>query len=201
MPASAISSFARLLRRFRRNTDGATVVEFAIVAPTFIALLFAILETALIFFASQVLETVTQDSARMIKTGRAQTDQLDPSQVQALQTCNVPSDGSSALNQAQFKCLVCANIPGLFDCNNLSVDVQSYPTFSSINLNSQIDAQGHFIDNMQYNTGGPGSIVVVRVFYPWQMVVTGLGYNISNMADYKRLLVATAAFQTEPYLK
>ena len=33
-------------------------------APVFIALLFAILETALMFFASQVLETVTQDSAR-----------------------------------------------------------------------------------------------------------------------------------------
>src|SRR5689334_11790217 len=160
MPASAISSFARLLRRFRRNTDGATVVEFAIVAPTFIALLFAILETALIFFASQVLETVTQDSARMIMTGRAQTDQLDASQVQALQTCNVPSDGSSPLTQTQFKCLVCTKIPGLFDCNGVSVDVQSYPTFSSINLNSQIDPQGQFINNMQYNTGGPGSIVV-----------------------------------------
>lgn len=33
---------------------------------------FAILEVALMFFASQVLETVTQDAARMIMTGQAQ---------------------------------------------------------------------------------------------------------------------------------
>jgi len=29
--------------------------------------------------------------------------------------------------------------------------------------------------------------------------VTGLGYNISNLSGNQRLLVATAAFQNEPY--
>ena len=47
--------------------------------------------------------------------------------------------------------------------------------------------------------GGSSSIVIVRVFYPWQLFVTGLGYNISNMAGSKRLLTATAVFQNEPY--
>ena len=69
---SHIRSFSGLLRRFRRNGDGSAVVEFALVAPMFLALLFAIIETALMFFASQVLETVTQDSARVIMTGQAQ---------------------------------------------------------------------------------------------------------------------------------
>ena len=50
-------------RRFRRNRRGSAAVEFALVAPVFFALLFAIIETALMFFASQVLETVTQESA------------------------------------------------------------------------------------------------------------------------------------------
>jgi hypothetical protein len=39
----------------------------------------------------------------------------------------------------------------------------------------------------------------VRLFYPWQLFVTGLGYNISNMTGNQRLLVATAAFRNEPY--
>jgi hypothetical protein len=39
----------------------------------------------------------------------------------------------------------------------------------------------------------------VRVFYPWPQIVTGLGYNITNMAGSKRLLVAAAAFKNEPY--
>jgi hypothetical protein len=78
------------------------------------------------------------------------------------------------------------------------VDVQSYNSFSAITINSQING-GAFVNNMQYNPGGPGDIVVVRVFYQWPLFVTGLGYNIANLAGSKRLLVATATFQNEPY--
>ena len=65
---------------------------------------------------------------------------------------------------------------------NLYVDVESYPSFSSVTINSQIDGSKNFINNMQYNPGGPGDIVVVRLFYPWPLFVTGLGYNISNLS-------------------
>lgn len=178
-PAASFTSFRRLLRRFRRNRNGASALEFAIVAPIFLALLFAIIETALMFFASQVLETVTQDAAREILTGQAQ---------------------KSNMSQAQFATYVCGQVPALFNCNNLSIDVESYNSFSAISFPNQIDAHGNFISsNLGYNPGGPGCIVLVRVFYPWQLFVTGLGYNISNMSNNQRLLMATAAFQNEPY--
>jgi Flp pilus assembly protein TadG len=45
---------------------GTAAVEFALVAPIFFAVLFAIIELALVFFASQMLETVTQDTSRLI---------------------------------------------------------------------------------------------------------------------------------------
>ncbi len=178
-PAAPTNSCRKVLRRFGRSRRGSAAVEFALVAPVFFALLFAILETALMFFASQVLETITQDSARMIVTGQAQ---------------------SSSFTQTQFKTYVCGRIPALFNCNSLYVDVESYSSFSSITLNSQIDVNGNFVNNnMQYSPGGAGDIVVVRLFYPWQLFVTGLGYNISNLSGNQRLLVATAAFQNEPY--
>ena len=167
-----------VLRRFGRNRRGSAVVEFALVAPVFFALLFAIIETALMFFASQVLETITQNSARMIFTAQAQTQ---------------------GFTATQFKTYVCGQIPALFNCSSIYVDVESYTSFSSITLNTQIDSNGNFINNnMQYSPGGPGSIVVVRVFYPWQLFVTGLGFNMSNLTGNQRLLVATAAFQNEP---
>src|SRR6516165_3091353 len=74
MPSPAPKRFTlrSALRRFRGNRRGSAVVEFALVAPMFFALLFAIIETALMFFASQVLETITQNSARVILTGQAQ---------------------------------------------------------------------------------------------------------------------------------
>jgi len=178
-PASSSASFASLLRRFARDRDGASALEFAIVAPFFFGLLFAILETALMFFASQTLETMTQESARMILTGQAQ------------------NDGYKA---ADFKTYVCNQIPAMFSCSNIYVDVQSYSTFSAITFNNQINPDGSFNStNLNYNPGNPGDIVVVRVFYPWQLFVTGLGYNIANMANSQRLLVATATFVNEPY--
>ncbi len=59
--------------------------------------------------------------------------------------------------------------------------MQSYPAFTSVTINSQIDASNNFVNNMQYNPGGPGDIVVVRLFYQWPLFVTGLGYNIANL--------------------
>jgi Flp pilus assembly protein TadG len=180
MPSSTVpkATLRSLLRRFRRNRRGSAAVEFALVAPMFFALLFAIIETALVFFASQVLETVTQNSARMIMTGQAQT---------------------AAYTQAQFATYVCGQVPALFNCANIYIDVESYPAFSSVTINSQIDGANNFINNLQYIPGGPGDIVVVRLFYQWPLFVTGLGYNISNLSGSKRLLSATAAFKNEPY--
>ena len=177
--SSPVASAGNILRRFRRNHRGSAAVEFALVAPLFFGLLFAIIELALIFFASQVLETVTQDSARVIMTGQAQ---------------------SSAYTQAQFKNLVCSKVVALFDCTNgVSIDVQSYSAFGSVNIADPIDAGKNFVAPNNYLPGGPGDIVVVRVFYQWPLLVTGLGFNPANLSGSKRLLTATAAFQNEPY--
>ncbi len=177
----AVASIRKALRRFRRNRRGSAAVEFALVAPVFFALLFAIIETAIVFFAGQVLETVTQDSARQIMTGQAQ----------------------SALYKTadDFKSgVVCPRISVLFDCKNgISVDVQSYTQFSSVSIVNPIDSSGNCAPPTNYNPGGSSNIVVVRLFYQWPLFVTGLGYNISNLSGSKRLLSATAAFRNEPY--
>jgi Flp pilus assembly protein TadG len=170
---------ASMLRRFRRNRRGSAAVEFALVAPIFFGLLFAILELAMVFFASQVLETVTQDSARVIMTGQAQ---------------------NASFTQAQFKNLVCSNVVAMFDCvNGISIDVQSYSAFASINIADPIDASKNFVPPNNYLPGGPGDVVVVRLFYQWPVFVTGFGFNLANVGTNRRLLTATAAFQNEPY--
>ena len=181
-PAAAPGSFRTALHRFRRNRRGSAAVEFALVAPVFFALLFAIIETAIVFFAGQVLETITQDSARKIMTGQAQT---------------------AKYSQAQFKdnvvCPADALAKVLFNCTGLYVDVQSYSSFSGVKIKDPI-AGGNFLPAMNYSPGVAGDIVVVRMFYQWPLFVTGLGYNISNLAGSKRLLSATAAFRNEPFL-
>jgi Flp pilus assembly protein TadG len=169
--------FRTLLRRFRRSRRASAAVEFAIVAPIFFALLFAIIETALMFFASQVLETITQDSSRTIFTGQAQ---------------------NASTTQVQFKNQVCSQVVALFDCSNIWIDVQNYPSFSTVTINSPVDAGGNFV-SPQFSPGGPADVVVVRLGYKWPIFVTSLGYNIANLPGSKRLLTASAAFRNEPF--
>jgi Flp pilus assembly protein TadG len=178
-----------VMRRLLHRQDGAAAVEFALVAAPFLALMFAIMETALVFFASQSLETVATDSARLIMTGQAQTQGFD---------------------QEKFKQAVCAKVAGLFDCmNGLYVDVQTYQSFATLSdgatnnlqdIKALFDSDGKpSSDKFNYQTGGPGDIVVVRLIYLWPVYVPLLGLNLSDMAGGKRLMMSTVAFRNEPY--
>jgi len=169
----------RTVRRFSRGQDGAAAVEFALVAAPFLALMFAIMETALVFFAGQTLETAVADSARLIMTGQAQTQ---------------------SFTAAQFKSAVCGKVGGLFDCAaGLQIDVQTYSTFGSVDNSPPLDANGNLKTNFGYNPGGPGQIVVVRLMYQWPVYASLLGFNLGDMAGNKRLIMATASFRNEPY--
>jgi hypothetical protein len=103
---------------------------------------------------------------------------------------------SQSLTQAQFKTKVCERIYGLFDCTNgLYVDVQTFTSFGSVTMTlPAVDADGKFVT--QYQTGGPGDIVLVRLFYQWPVYASLLD-RLSN--NGKRLLVSSAAFRNEPY--
>jgi len=169
----------KTVRRFVRGKDGIAAVEFGIVAAPFLALMFAIMETAIVFFASQTLETAVADSARLIMTGQAQ---------------------QGSFTQAQFKTAVCSKILGLFDCaNGIQIDVKTYSSFSTVSTAKPVDANGNLLTNFGYTPGNPGDIVVVRLMYQWPIYVSLLGFNLADMAGGKRLIIATAAFRNEPY--
>ena len=88
----------------------------------------------------------------------------------------------------------------MFDCTSgISVDVQSYSSFASVNIANPIDGAKNFTNPNNYSPGGPGDIVVVRLFYQWPVYVSLLGFNLQNISGGKRLLAATAAFRNEPY--
>src|SRR5512139_2995096 len=101
--------FRRLINRFRRNREGTTAVEFGLIAIPFFALLLASIETAMIYYVSEVLYTAVSDASRLIMTGQAT---------------------SSTYNKAKFKTEICSRVPTLFDCQNLlQIDVQSSTAF------------------------------------------------------------------------
>ena len=165
---------------FARDSRGATAVEFALVAAPFLALIIALVQTFLVFFAQQMLESVVRQSARLVLTGQVQSAQM---------------------NQAVFKQKVCDQIVILFNCSGLMIDMQVATSWSSANTATPtltFDGSGKVTNTWQYDPGDSGDIVVLRVMYVWPVVLGPLGFNLSNLSNGNRLLRSSAAFQNEP---
>ena len=167
------------MRRFVRQQDGMAAVEFALVAVPFLALLFAIFQTALFLFADQTLEAAVADSARLIQTGQAQT---------------------KGFSQDDFKNAVCGRLNKMFDCaSGFSVDVRTYPTFAAIVTGAPIKDGKLDTTKLAYNTATPGEIVVVSVYYQWALISPLLGVTLADLSNGNRLMVARSVFRVEPY--
>jgi Flp pilus assembly protein TadG len=164
-------------RQFIRREDGSVAVEFGLIMLPFLTLMFVIIETALVFFAGQTLETAATDSARLIMTGQADAQKLD---------------------QNTFKDAVCGRIVALFDCaGGMYVDVKKYDTFGSIDNGVKYDPSGKPVTS--YQPGSPGDIVVVRLIYQWPITIPLVQSFLADPSAKTRMLVATAVFRNEPY--
>jgi Flp pilus assembly protein TadG len=170
----------RIARRFTRHQKGAAAVEFALVAIPFLALTFAIIETALVFFAGQTLESAASDAGRLVMTGQAQ---------------------SGGFSKDDFKNAVCNYLAGgLFDCaGGVYVNVTTFASFGSVNTAPPVTNGQLNTANMNYTPGGPNCIVAVQLYYQWPIYVSLLGDNLANLNGNYRLLVATSVFRNEPY--
>lgn len=165
---------------FARDKRGATAVEFALVAAPFLALIIALIQTFLVFFAQQMLESIVRQSARLVMTGQVQSAQM---------------------TQAAFKQKVCEQIVILFNCSGLMVDMQVANSWTSANTGMPtltFDSSGKVTNTWQYDPGDAGDIVVLRVMYEWPVVLGPLGFNLSNLSNGNRLIMSSAAFQNEP---
>lgn len=165
---------------FLADRKGATAVEFALVATPFLALVVGIIQTFLVFFAQVSLEEVVRQSGRLIMTGQVQNQQL---------------------TQSQFAQKVCSKVVILFNCSGLMIDVQVSPAWSSANTalpKLTFNSQGQVTNTWQFNPGNEGDIVVLRVMYQWPVFLGPLGFNLSNLSNGNRLIMASAAFQNEP---
>jgi len=171
---------------FVRDRKGATVVEFALIATPFFAILAALIQTFLLFFAQSVLENVVRQSARQIMTGQVQAADAGLTQAAAA---------------TAFKNIVCANANVLFTCSSLMVDVQVANNWSSANVampTLTYDSNGNVTNIWQFNPGTAGDIVVVRVMYLWPIFFGPIAFNMANQANGSRLIMASSAFQNEP---
>ncbi len=166
------------LGRLWRNIRGATAVEFAIVGLPFFLTLFTVLEVAMIFYGSSAIETGVQEAARTIRTRELQL---------------------SGGGLAEFRARLCDEAAILISCDSrLNVDVRRYPAFADADLTPPVDAEGNPIPG-EFDPGGPEEVVVVRVYYVWEIHTPLVGYLLGNIgSSNSRLIMSTAAFRNEP---
>lgn len=178
------SRLLRSVRRFRGATDAATAIEFGFVAPIFFGLIFGIIEIALTFWSTQILETAVANASRQIYTGTFQTSS---------------SNANAAVALVNFKNAVCAQVAGVFNCQQrVSVDVQRYTSFGSAPIRLPVTNGVYDTSSYGYNPPGSNEICVVRASLEYPVYVNLFGYS-TGLRNGNRLIVASSAFRTEPY--
>lgn len=165
-----------LFSRFRRNEDGVTAVEFALISLPFFAVLFAVIELGMIFFAEMMIDNGMNKTARLIRTGQAQ-----------------------AMSQGEFKQQMCSDVFLINDClTSVVLDVRSFDNFGDIVLPDLVN-NGQPINNPSYDPGARRQVVVVRAVHGWDLLIP----NITNMGNMgtttKRFLATSATFRNEPF--
>jgi Flp pilus assembly protein TadG len=193
MKRSLIRMYAGALRRgtsekngrsrpvgFLRDRRASAAVDFALVLLPFLMVLMTMINSALVLLAGQVLQTAATSAGRLVLTGQAQ---------------------GAGYTASQFKNTICASLTVMFNCaSNLYVDVETFSSFSTINLPSATNSNGTVNSGgFNYNPGGPDSIVIVRLIYQWPIIALGLSIGLANSANHTNTLIATAAFKNEPY--
>jgi Flp pilus assembly protein TadG len=175
---------ARSIRRFGRASDGATAVEFAIIAPAFLATLIAVLQTCVFMFAQAALQNAAVEAGRYFLTGQAQNNNCTATQI--------INGGCSTLAG------VCP--AALFNCSNMYLVVQNYSSFSSASTSAPAMYNGSTpITSYAYAPGTPGDIMVVQLIYAWPVVGGPLGFTLANLPNGDAEMVGVSAFRVEPY--
>jgi len=177
--------FGRLTKeisRFVSTRQGATAVEFALIAPPFLAVLIAIFQVTIFLFAQQILQNAAVEAGRLFMTGQAQ---------------------NAGTTQTQFASNdVCPMVQPVFTCSLLMINVQNYTDFANANASAPtltFNAQGQVTNTWSYDTGTPGQVMVVQLIYQWPIISGPLGYVLPSLGNGHVEMMGVSAFRVEPY--
>lgn len=158
-----------------RCQSGATLVEFALLAPLFLGLLLGALQHGIAGMVSASFEDAVLSAGRQIRTGQA----------------------AGADSAAAFKALVCGSMldPEPTCLARLHVDVRPLDRFADAEaaLSEVEPAEDGFTN------GGAGAIMLVTATYDWPMFTPFLGDGFSRAGPATARMSAHMLFRNEPY--
>ena len=178
-----LAGVSRLGRKLAGDETGSPAVEFALVFPIFIGVVLATLQAGSIFLVKAFFESAAEEAARIVLTN--QTD-------------------ASTFTAAQFKTAVCGQLTALFDCSQVTLELEPVPA-GTTNLSALLptfDATGKVVGTPTVDVGSnsavSGTDMLLVVMYPWPVYGGPLGLNFANMGNGKMLMTSTQVFRIEP---
>lgn len=188
------------MRRFGQNTEGASAIEFAMVAPLFLGFVMSAFELGILYTRIATVELTMTDVARQVYTGQAQTGGLDREQIIAL---------------------MCDEIDNVINCKdesgdprgNVMVELLTLPAYSSsIGTAPTCTHVGEVLGEDElptFSTAIGGDIVFMRFCITVDGILPGIremtyfGANwvldMPETADGKYGIVSSVVFRTEPF--
>jgi Flp pilus assembly protein TadG len=166
-----------------KNRAGSAAVEFALVLPPFLALMFSTFEVGWFYFANSQVDAATVEASRFIRTGQAQKQGFD--------------------KQAFFDA-VCPSLEIFGDCEDrLTVEVQTFASFADLAADTapvtcrNDDPQD--VLAIPYQPGLDNQIVRLRLCLIYDTINPTIGINVSDAAGGKRRLFGSYLFRNEPF--
>jgi Flp pilus assembly pilin Flp len=181
-PSTSISlKWAR--RRYLADRRGSTAIEFAIVAPIFLALMFSTFELGWFYFVNSSVDAAATNAARILRTGQA----------------------DSVSKGEFFHLVVCPKVKFLGNCaSRLTVEVKKFDNFAALTAASNEpfvcrDASESDIDNIKYDPSEELAIYRVRLCYLYDTLNPTIGMSLAENDLGQKKVTATYILRAEPY--
>ncbi|WP_316858824.1 TadE/TadG family type IV pilus assembly protein [uncultured Cohaesibacter sp.] len=164
---------------FITDCDGATAVEFAILALPFLAFLYMLIAMGYVYLANTTLEDATQQAGRQIRVGAV---------------------ASSNLSKSGFKSLICDGVAiSTSDClSSIIVDVTSSEDISDLDLKAPMTDGALDIGQETYDPGEASDYVMVKAYLP-MAAVNQIFSLLDSDASPNFILSSVMVFRSEPY--
>lgn len=169
------------MRSIKGDRSGATAIEFAILAPIFIAVLFSTFEIGWLITKSTLLDRALDLAIRQIRVGAT----------------------SAPTSQAAMAKMICDKLYIISNCKtSLTVEMTKITTATDFPANSAtcVDRGGSFTPAVSFTTGGRAEIMYVRACLVSDALTPFIGIAFHFTKDSKGgySIVSSSAFMNEP---
>lgn len=180
-------------RHFFSDQGGATIIEFAVVAPVFFLLLMIIIELGLINFSQVAVEAALAQASRSASIGDARIGGDRVSTVRAL----VEQKTSGLINSAQITISATVVGQGTTAPPDYCLDPPGTPVSCPSNNFVENNGTPSYQGPGAVSLGGSGDLIELRVSYPWRVQMPLLSSIVGQRGVM--MISSTTVVKNEPF--